>query len=588
MTAIVKPNSLTFPDILNDIKIELAKGDLDLTDFFEASAGDVIARVGAALYEQLNTKLDIYRSESFLNSALRDRSIEYLAISQNNYNPFRNIAPQHAKEDAFIEWTSPNTVIFGPISQIATVVVEGTEYVLSVLSDLIITSSTTTQTSYKARAAIGEWKTTTIELNPADGDYNRFKNFLVSEERNVIDDSDTVQVIVEDQGGEFHTMDPIRDLISIAFLSKVQNADAVLVKTNPFGGIDLNFGDGVTFGAGSAFLSEGEQLGDADDTRGNILERSSAVRIFVTYLVTPGNIANLTFDDVQTNNLVITSIDSLDTLENGSNEETSDSIKTLAPPHSVTLNKIINDSDLKIVFDRLPGVISSFSIQEPRKEVSFPSAWIPTREYFLGDSVVHNNIIWTSIIKDRNIDIEPSEDNQVATQSWALVSDFEDRLNNATLILFALVEDSTIPNTVVEMDEAIFFDRYFRKFNFDARLGFLRVKVQDPLEVPTRFDMTIVLKKVNNPEDLSTTEIRNSIVDIIDLRLNVLGIFLSIGDIVNDITEVNAIEIVYMALPSANRQLLPEEYFTIDDKGADLITTFTFNDSPDFAFGNQT
>ena len=101
------------------------------------------------------------------------------------------------------------------------------------------------------------------------------------------------------------------------------------------------------------------------------------------------------------------------------------------------------------------------------------------------------------------------------------------------------------------------------------------------------FNSRIVLRQVNNPESLSTTEIRNNIVEIVNRRLNVLGVFFSIGDIINEILELTEVSKVYLGTPVSNMQLDPHQYYTIANTEANLITDFTFDDTEGLAFGGR-
>lgn len=553
MASIIKPESTSFEDQLADVIAFLSKvGELDASDFFEDSIGNTVARAVTANYNQNQIKIDAVARESFMDSAIRDESIEYLAISQNDYNPTRKIAAQHT-QDAVCIFRIPDTISTAdlPNKVIGIIVIDNITYSLSILEELSSTPGGGF-TEITARIGVGTWRTVTIDINEDEGDLTPFNLFTIDEDKFVIDDSGTTKVRVV---GDSESLVVVRNISDVLNLSSAEISLAVLVTSNFFGGLDLNFGDGIIFG--------------------NRLVDQTASQFITEYFITAGFIENLAVNivDIKIDPNFVTEIIQFDPLTNGISEESSDSIKTLAPAIALSQFKIITPDDMTANFSRLPNVVSSFAIKD-----TSVFAWESPRTYGVGDVVSFEDQTWVSIIED-NLDNIPL--NNFTEGPWLLLNINRSSSNNATLILYALIDNNGTIETLTQGQWEI---EFLPNFNFESKLGFLQVVVGDLITLSQNVTMTVILNQVTDSVNaLSQSEISTQIRTIIQANWFILGKLFLLGDLIDSIKEIDEVKTLYIEDPISNVQLNPAEYY--DDLGV-INLTLTFTDEAGNRYGS--
>lgn len=588
MANIVKVDSLEFSSVVNDIITYLSKtGQIDLTDFFTDATASRIASAIAGLYKQLQLKLDSVRRESIMNSAIRDESIEYLALSQLNYNPKRKIAPQHQTD----HWMTFSSLVNSGLTSrdvISTVLIDDISHSISVIDGWELVTSDGVTNSFKGRLGIGSWRRKEISINESEGHLDSFHIFTVDEDKYVIDDSGTIKVSVMSADGSSSDLIVVDNLYDITTYSDEDLKKLVLVKSNFFGGIDLNFGDGVVFGN---MLSE---------LRG---EFEVSTTIIVEYFVTPGFIPNLEISDtnVSYDSNLLTAKPVIDPeISNGIDQESADSIKTLSPQAVVSQNRIISPQDMKVEVEKIPTIKSAFVEKEIQEAVD---EWVSGVLYDQGSVAKYNDITYVAIVNSISYISPPSNPTQ-----WIALPVFDDRLNNATFLLYALVPKSTptwSSSRTYLVDQVVIFDEkywkclvapgttepsststdwievdessvdqfesltqglweldYFEQYGFNTKLGFMRVVVRPLTAIPKDFSVRIVLNKSVDVQSRSQSEIDSEVRSIINNYMWVVGAEISVGELVSDLLSIVGINKVYLIDPIANSKLSAYEYWS--------------------------
>lgn len=551
--SIIDPSHRTFKQQLSDIKSFLSQGELDLTDFFEGSEGDLLARSITSVYESLDSKLETYRREQVISSASRDISIKSIASGHLNYNYRQRVAPQQSGSRSLI-FTCDSSIPISFKTQLGTIKLDNQVYPLSIVN-MISSSTSGPDTTYEVQVGIGQWKTRQIDLT--SDDRSEFKYYHVTEDRDVIDDSGTLKISTIVNGTQVHRKVITRSMHELVFLNETQNANAVYVKNHIFGGLMINFGDGALFGSGTENANWELEVG------GNCLKRSGATTIVVDYFVTPGKVSSLKLNWNETRTIVtnvsffpnlVKSYIKFDEIYNGSESESLESIKLKAPIVNVAGGKILNDMDLISEFSRLPGVKSCHST----KDVTVAdNQWISTNTYKVGSIVAYNTHNYVAI-KDCGVKDVPG-----TSSYWVEIYDKLYR-NNATLKLWAILDES--PPRSMNVSE--WFQRYYKRYNLDQKLGFLTVKVEQPTVVNKKFSGVGVLKPFSNPNNVDLNAITSVITEIVRMREYVLGVSYNIGDILNEILKIDGLDKFYISEGNANEQLHPSQYyqFTFDIK----------------------
>jgi hypothetical protein len=620
MSDIVKVDSLSFGDILADLEEFLSTaGELDLSDFNQSSVARRFTTAMASLYNQLRVKIDNTRKESIMDSAIRPESIRYLAMSQLSYNPKRRIAPKHVVKEG-IRFL-PATEDINKHSVIGNISIDGESYPLTFLEDPLPDYKEGNDGYLVGSLCIGQWKTKVFTINPSLGHLSPFFNFRVEDTPNAIDDSGTVYITVDTTekgiGEHSEPVNVVSNLYEVMLMTEEEKSDIVLVKSSYFGGLDINFGDGLIFG-NKLYHQEDSGETFSEDERG-------AVKSFtVNYLTTPGRIPNFLFreEDITWDaDFVDESVDiklSLD-FGNGIEPEHYTSVKTLSPYISMANQRIMTNEDFISRVRRIPNIRSASSI--PRHvEVNDPpdienlvagpqSPLVPTATFMLsgltkisrfpefdsraiytGGSVVsYDGYVW-GIDEFINIEgetykviefrVEPTprlsvrDMNNLPESDWALdgepVPNEDFTVNGVKLWrrLSSVGEMDFQPLTQAEWDL-----NFHTQYNFDTLLGFMRVRIITPKvfvelddlgnPVPNawsgKFKFYVVLRPFT-PGSLTQSQVNIRINNIINDYCWKLGVYLDIGEIIARINDIEEVMHVSVEEPTKSKRLGFDQY----------------------------
>jgi hypothetical protein len=283
MANIVNPESLGFDEIRADIETWLSiQGEMDVSDFNQSSIGKILTSALAALYNQTNLKLNSVQQESILQSAVKPESIKYLAQSQMFYQPKRKIAPQHPINTCF-RFKIASEGSFSRYVELGVLFVNDNCYPISIINakDAELEEMEDGNKFLNCRLGIGAWREITMVVEESYGHLEPFHIFTFPEKKDTIDDSKTIQVSLV--GAQIDKEPIVVDNLSeILTLSDDEKKYVVLVTSNPHGGIDVNFGDGLVFG--NLLYNE------------NTKSEQATNKVTVRYFVTPGFIPNFNFD----------------------------------------------------------------------------------------------------------------------------------------------------------------------------------------------------------------------------------------------------------------------------------------------------
>jgi len=582
---IVNVDSLMFDDVLADIERFISiEGEIDLRDFNESSTVRRFTSAMASLYNQLRMKIEDVRRESIMHSAVRPESIRYLAQSQLAYHPKRKVAPQHPDKDSQgkdIRFTFPNPSLFSNPSPLprdailGNLTIDGESYPISMLDNPVISPDNKT---VSCRLGIGTWKRFEIKLDDTLNHYDPFHVFHVDDDRDVIDDSGTVYITVQRQQDgsdtDVETVRVINNLYEIAYMREEEKRHLALVTSNYYGGLDINFGDGLIFG--------------------NVLyvECSSAV-VEVHYFVTSGFIPNFNFieDNISWDSNFVDDSDEAkmtgryifeQRMANGINEESTAQIKTLSPYIAMSNNRIMTNDDFITRVRRIPQIKSCASrprhINPPANFCSegggSVSDFVPTATFELtglsAGAVNTSNAAQWEQVTDANFPIKPYD--PLSTDKswirwprgtvviddgrfWLAVMDIgrdgsegwnsppsERWVNSSFNIPFwTEVGADFQPLTQLEWDL-----NYHQQYNFDTLLGFMRVRVLPPVKVEMELDLKAVLRRNLDINARSHSEINEAIRSIVHEYCWELGVFLDFGKIVSDILDLYEVSNCYI------------------------------------------
>lgn len=628
--SIIKNDSTSFEDQFKDVVTYFSiAGDIELNDFFLETTASRIASAIAAVSRQLRKQTDTNRREGFIKSALRAESIEYAAISQSNYSPKRNVAPQHSEgHEISCKVTDSFTVANLDKIVFAETIIDGVAYPVSIIRDFNLVSQVgpPSHLLITGKAAIGQWKKFIIQINEDEGHLETFHTFHIDEDRYVIDDSGTIEISVvtnnavlqngELIGGIYYRQVPVDNINRITGLSAEDTDKAVVVTTNFHGGVDINFGDGDIFGNGILDV-RGDDFFDSDF---GSEDAENAAYLVIDYFDTPGFVANLNFQKVTYDSNILIEAPIIDPIiTNGLDHESPDSIKTLAPANNLAQYKIITPEDMSTDFQSIVTVKSAFAI----KDVDVTN-WNAGQIYNFGDIVVYLQEYYVfqfeSIPDPVTLNIAPS-----LVPTYWIQTNHPIRRNNATLILHALVAADTnswFSTQTYSIDDIVFHnDEYWKslqdsntiepsslpavlditwersepvrwepltqgawefeyrtQFNYPNRLGFLQVKVGTIVSIVQNYIMTVVIDPTIKLTESSQATINTEIFKIIGKYWEVLGVAFDIGEVIASINLMEEISKVYMVTPVSNTTLNPREYFI---EGDVQITYKSFSDSSD-------
>lgn len=586
MANIVNVDSLLFDDVLADIERFIAiEGEIDLKDFNESSVVRRFTSAMASLYEQLRMKIESVRGESIMHSAVRPDSIRYLAQSQLAYHPKRKIAPQHPNKDANgadIRFRFPTPSAeeekWTRYSILGNLTIDDESYPISMIDAPEFAPDGKT---VLCRLGVGAWRRFDIKLDDSLGHYDPFHVFHVDEDRDVIDDSGTVHFVLQRQQEGPDTEEPsairvINNLYEVANIRDNEKNDLALVTSNYYGGLDINFGDGLIFG--------------------NILYKyPSATVVEVHYFVTPGFIPNFNFieDNISWDGNIIDTDESRGysfdyRVANGINEESTAQIKTLSPYVAMSNNRIMTNDDFITRVRRIPQIKSCASRPRhidpppsvcPHGNPGSVSNLVPTATFELtglssggvdttkavawklpspndytekaaceegsdawivwhrGAVVLDDDKYWVAMVdigymqgdqRQREWQTRPSEQEGVATPG-------------GTVYLWREVGTDFQPLTQMEWDL-----NYHQQYNFDTLLGFMRVRVLPPEEVKMTLDLKVVLKRNLDINARSHGEINELIRGLVHGYCWELGVFLDFGKMLSDIIDIHEVRHCYI------------------------------------------
>jgi len=406
---IVKYDSLSFDDIRRDVENFLTlSGEIDPADFNASSTLRRFSDGLAAICDQIYAQLNNIRKESIMDSAIRPESIRYLAMSQLSYNPKRRIAPQHPNGE-YVEFYKPDdNAALDPRGVVGNIEIDGTSYPISFLNgyapiktvnymDAANSHRQMQRTMYRGRICIGTWKSKTFDLDTIMNYKTPYFNFRVEDDRDSIDDSGTVAVSFRDNESE-RFLRAVDNLADVMLYRDDEKRDVVLVKNSFFGGLDINFGDGIIFG--NALYVEPSKVSKTNE-------------FTVFYLSTPGFIPNFKFDlDKVTWDSGFIADDAVETDEgprdftprcslkvaNGINAETPQQIKTLSPYAAMANQRIMTNDDFIARVQRIPNVKSAYSMPrhlEP-DEPGAVSELVPTATFMLSGLTLRAVFPWTA------------------------------------------------------------------------------------------------------------------------------------------------------------------------------------------------
>jgi hypothetical protein len=589
MADIIKVDSLDFTDIRDDLERFLSiPQDIDLSDFQETAIMRQFTNAISHMYNQLRFKIDSVRRESIMDSAVRPESIRYLAMSQLSYNPKRRVAPQHKLGSYAIFKPTEN---FDPYAILGNITVGDDTYPISLIEDPtpveIEDENEIKSIRLRGRLCIGSWRTVTITLDPSIGHLSPFFNFRIPEDRDSIDDSKTVKILVNDlRKTSPQEATCVDNLFELHLFRPEEKTRVVLVKNSFFGGLDINFGDGFVFG--------------------NILYDGSPESFTVNYLVTPGFIPNLNFnpeeiswdnDYVEEEEIEIPNNEELEIVAtypqvdldfaNGISAEAVESIKTLSPYVAMANQRILTNEDFISRVRRIPNMKSVASMPrhiEPN-QVGSVSPLVPTATFQLCGLSIKNVFPWLEekiyeedslvTFEDNvwqrlpNPDLEPIRVQIVGAPPgvYKSVTPHIDLMPKPTeSVLWKKLSDldglEFQPLTQTEWDL-----NFFTQYNFDTLLGFMRVRVHSPklrnpttlLEEITSFQLQTVLNPFT-PGSLTQSQVDQKIRDIILDYCWTLGVFLDIGEIIAKINAITEVQRVFITEPLRNTQLAYDEY----------------------------
>jgi hypothetical protein len=589
MAHIVNIDSLLFKDVLADIERFISiEGEVDLKDFNESSVVRRFTSAMAALYDQLRMKIDSTRRESVMHSAVRPESIRYLAQSQLAYHPKRKVAPQHPNLDA-----AGNPIRFrfhkpeGKLSRydvLGNLSIDGESYPVSMISDYEMLDETTVS----CRLGIGSWRRFDIRLNDNLGHFDPYHVFHVDEDRGSIDDSGTVHLVLREkiEGGDEtddiykETIKPIitNHLYEVSNYREDEKHKLVLVTSNYYGGLDINFGDGVIFG--------------------NVLYQETALDVVeVHYFVTPGFIPNLNFisDNVSwDSNFVDEELHGYvfnQNMANGINEESVAQIKTLSPYVAMSNNRIMTNDDFISRVRRIPQIKSCASrprhINPPKdfcEGGGSVSDLVPTATFEL-TGLASGSGVDTSKANEWEAPIEDTVEDTVEDGGEDSISDtdcviwpkgtviseggrFWVALRNIGRIdNYPLLTEWNIPPSeqqgVVDGDRTYYLWQevdtefhpitqldwdlnYHQQYNFDTLLGFMRVRILPPVRVDMELELVIVSKRNLDINARSHNEINEVIREIVHGYCWELGVFLDFGKMLSDIINIREVRHCYI------------------------------------------
>ena len=360
MADIVNIDSLGLDEIRADIEKYLSiVGELDLTTFNESSTMRKITSVVAALYTQIKLELDSNQRESIMHSAIKPESIKYIAQSQLAYHPKRKIAPQHPLNTCFKFKLAIGGGSLYKYAVLGLLSIGDKSYPISIIDAKAAEIEELSDGSkiVKCRLGIGSWREVTIAIEENLGHLEPFHVFQISEEKDIIDDSNTIHISLV--GTEIDKEPEVIDnLYDINSLRSSEKQYKVLVTSNYYGGLDINFGDGMVFGN----ILYNESMASDKESR-------NLNKFTIWYFVTPGFIPNLAFTQENiswdTNYVDETYFENSDNfnfrMANGIDEETLDKIKTLAPYVSMSNNRILTNDDFISRVRRIPQIKSCAS-----------------------------------------------------------------------------------------------------------------------------------------------------------------------------------------------------------------------------------
>lgn len=601
MSDIVKYDSLDFKEIRENLEGFLAlTGEIDPADFNATSTLRRVSDAIAGLYNQLRIKIDNVRKESIMDSAVRPESIRYLAMSQLSYSPKRRIAPQHPS-GRMMWFRIPEGTTLNPRSILGNITIDGESYPISMLELPILNPDTGI---YRARLCIGEWKEKEFNLSLIPQYTTPFYNFRVEGDRDVIDDSGTVSVDVyynsaDDNGieKEFYTVATVVEgLQEIPLYTAEERANLCLVKSSYFGGLDLNFGDGIVFG--------------------NLLYQDAPTKVVVTYLDTPGFIPNLAFiagniswdgniiDEesilVNGDQLVLPGPSEYEKgpffdieMGNGISPETTAQIKTLSPYVAMANQRIMTNDDFISRVLRIPNIKSAFSMPE-HIEPGQPGAvspLVPTATFNLSGLTLAGVFPWRlgDVYGEMTIVswIEFDTDGNPAHKLFRLEDPTKDGTIAPNVLNSGWVEITADEASEYQALTQIEWDlNYHQQYNFDTLLGFMRVRVKPPrIAVRNgwrgRFELDVQIAPYVRG-GLTPSEINDRVREIILSYCWDLGAFLDVGELVARINDVNGVLKTYLKTPVQNIQLEYDEYIK-----PDIQIDYTTNTSRDARFGKN-